>query len=426
MARLFARVREESGRLDILVNNATFLHDELIMPGPFWQKPLEMAGILDVGLRSGYVASWHAAPIMAAQGHGLIVFTSSFGANCYMHGPAYGAQKAGIDKFAHDMAVDLRPYGVAAVSLWMGPLRTARTLRVWEKHPDKYAGFAPVAETPEFTGRIIDALYRDPALMDKSGRVLIGAEAALAYGIVDAEGVQPPSYRQALGGRRRCIRRLWNRVEDAGAFALAITPLPRPLSRKRERGANKRGLLPSLRQQTRREHRRPDQPRTINPRILIRIAPGQERTRTTGIIQRQVGQIPAALRRVLIQHTDIPLPRKMHLPQRGSARQLCKALNQRVAPGKAADPVIVDMRVVRHEAGAHRVGILVIASAQVAQLERADRLRGFQPRHAVGNGGNFGHDRFPVDQASRNWYFSTLPAALTGSDVTNSTSRGTL
>lgn len=200
VAALFRRVHEETGRLDILVNNATFLHDQLIQPGPFWHKPLEMAGILDVGLRSGYVASWHAAPVMAAQGRGLIVFTSSFGANCYMHGPAYGAQKAGIDKFAHDMAVDLRPYGVAAVSLWMGPLRTARTLRVWEEHPDKYAAFAPVAETPEFTGRIIDALYRDSALMEKSGQVLIGAEAALAYGIVDAEGVQPPSYREALGG----------------------------------------------------------------------------------------------------------------------------------------------------------------------------------------------------------------------------------
>jgi NAD(P)-dependent dehydrogenase (short-subunit alcohol dehydrogenase family) len=200
VAALFQRVHAEAGRLDILVNNATHLHDELIIPGPFWKKPLEMTGILDVGLRSGYVASWHAAPIMAAQGNGLIVFTSSFGANCYMHGPAYGAQKAGVDKFAHDMAVDLRSFGVAAVSLWMGPLRTARTMRVWEKHPDKYASFAPVAETPEFTGRIIDALYRDPALLEKSGQVLVCAEAALEYGIVDAEGVQPPSYRDALGG----------------------------------------------------------------------------------------------------------------------------------------------------------------------------------------------------------------------------------
>ncbi len=64
------------------------------------------------GLRSAYVASWHAAKMMVAQGSGLIAFGSSFGGSCYMHGPAYGAQKAGIDKFAHDMGHDLRGTGV--------------------------------------------------------------------------------------------------------------------------------------------------------------------------------------------------------------------------------------------------------------------------------------------------------------------------
>jgi NAD(P)-dependent dehydrogenase (short-subunit alcohol dehydrogenase family) len=196
---LFARVREEQGKLDILVNNATYLHDQLIDRGAFWDKPLDLVRILDVGLRSAYVASYYAAPLMLAQGRGLIAFTSSFGASCYMHGPAYGAQKAGVDKFAKDMAVDLRPYGVAAVSIWMGPLRTERTMRVWEREPGKYGEFAPVAETPQFTGMVIDALYRDPKLMEKSGRVLIGAEAALEYGIVDLDGKQPPSYRQFLG-----------------------------------------------------------------------------------------------------------------------------------------------------------------------------------------------------------------------------------
>ncbi|NUT13360.1 MAG: SDR family NAD(P)-dependent oxidoreductase, partial [Cupriavidus sp.] len=38
VAALFRRVREEAGRLDILVNNATSLHDQLILPGPFWLK----------------------------------------------------------------------------------------------------------------------------------------------------------------------------------------------------------------------------------------------------------------------------------------------------------------------------------------------------------------------------------------------------
>ena len=36
---LFERVRHEQGRLDILVNNACALHDQLTAPGHFWQKP---------------------------------------------------------------------------------------------------------------------------------------------------------------------------------------------------------------------------------------------------------------------------------------------------------------------------------------------------------------------------------------------------
>lgn len=195
---LFARVQREQQRLDILVNNATYLHDRLIDKGPFWEKPLGLVDILDVGLRSAYVASWHAAPLMLARGTGLIAFTSSFGASCYMHGPAYGAQKAGVDKFARDMAVDLRAYGVAAVSIWMGMLRTERTRRVMDQEPQKYAGFWDIAETPEFTGHLLAALYRDPRRMERSGQVLIGAELALELGIND-EGRQPPSHRPMLG-----------------------------------------------------------------------------------------------------------------------------------------------------------------------------------------------------------------------------------
>lgn len=197
---LFERVKAEQGRIDILVNNATVIHDQLTEKGPFWTKPLDLVNILDVGLRSGYVASWYAAPLMAEQRNGLVVFTSSFGASCYMHGPGYGAQKVGVDKFAKDMAVDFRPYNVAAVSLWMGMLRTDRTRRVMDTEPEKYAGFWEIAETPEFTGLVIAKLYNDPQRQEKSGQVLIGAELAEAYGLCDLDGKQPPSHRPMLGG----------------------------------------------------------------------------------------------------------------------------------------------------------------------------------------------------------------------------------
>ncbi|MDJ0876990.1 MAG: SDR family NAD(P)-dependent oxidoreductase [Halieaceae bacterium] len=199
VAALFAQVRDEQGRLDILVNNATALPASITDSGPFWEKPLDQACLFDVGLRSHYVASWYAAPLLLAAGAGLVVNTSSFGGRIYMHGPAYGAGKAAIDKMAHDMAHDFRPFGVAVVSLWMGLLLTERTRAVFDAQPELYSEMAATAETPEFTGRIIDALARDAQLMEKSGQVFIGAELAQHYGVQDVDGRQPPSHRAFFG-----------------------------------------------------------------------------------------------------------------------------------------------------------------------------------------------------------------------------------
>ena len=197
-AALFREIADRSGRLDILFNNATYIHHQLIEKKPFWEKELDAARILDVGLRSAYVASWYAARMMVPQGSGLIAFGSSFGASCYMHGPAYGAQKAGIDKFAHDMEHDLRGTGVRSVSIWMGPLVTERSLIARDTNPEQYEGFLAVAENPEFTADILWAIAADPAGDDLSGRVLIGAEIAPRYAIKD-RGKEPPSYRDMLG-----------------------------------------------------------------------------------------------------------------------------------------------------------------------------------------------------------------------------------
>jgi NAD(P)-dependent dehydrogenase (short-subunit alcohol dehydrogenase family) len=198
VASLFKQIEREQGRLDILVNNATYIHHQLIEKKPFWEKDLDAVKILDVGLRSAYVASWHAAQMMVKQGRGLIGFGSSFGGSCYMHGPAYGAQKAGVDKFAHDMEHDLRGTGVVAVSIWMGPLVTERSLIARETNPEQYEGFIESAENPEFTAHILNAID-DAANRDElSGRTLIGAEIAKALAVTD-RGKERPSYREMLG-----------------------------------------------------------------------------------------------------------------------------------------------------------------------------------------------------------------------------------
>lgn len=197
--QLFERVQQEQGRLDILVNNATYLHDALTDTGPFWEKPLALTDIWGVGMRSHYTATWHAAPLLIASGGGLVVNTSSFGGRIYMHGPAYGAGKAAVDKMSHDMAVDFQPHGVAVVSIWMGLLLTERTSRVFDAEPEKYEQLMETIEHPEFTGRVIDALARDPQRMDKSGQVWIGAELGAEYEVVDVNGRQPPSHRMFFG-----------------------------------------------------------------------------------------------------------------------------------------------------------------------------------------------------------------------------------
>jgi NAD(P)-dependent dehydrogenase (short-subunit alcohol dehydrogenase family) len=198
LAALFERVERESGRLDILVNNAAYIDNALLAESPFFEKPLALSNILDVGLRCHYVASWHAARILARQKRGLIVNVSFFGAVSYFHGPAYGASKAGLDKMAADMAVDLKPFNVAAVSVWPGLIATERVLALAEQMPElkqQLAGF----ESPAFSGDVIDALYRDPKLMELSGKTLIIAELAQRYGLTEADGRQPHSLRAVMG-----------------------------------------------------------------------------------------------------------------------------------------------------------------------------------------------------------------------------------
>lgn len=196
---LFERIGRDHGRIDVLVNNAAIIRDEMMGRTKFWEEPLNVIDTLAVGVRSSYVATVFAVPLMLPQGKGLVVFTSASGAAHYAFGPAYGVPKAGVDKMAADMAVDLQGTGIAAVSLWMGSLLTQRVRDIIARSPDKLGHVLDTAETPELTGHVISRLYADPALAQLSGQTLIGAELAVKYGIRDEGGRQPPSCRDLHG-----------------------------------------------------------------------------------------------------------------------------------------------------------------------------------------------------------------------------------
>jgi NAD(P)-dependent dehydrogenase (short-subunit alcohol dehydrogenase family) len=189
VAALFARVRDEAGRLDVLVNNAFLIPRELTSGRPFWETPLSnWDDMIDVGTRSAYAASHFAGPLMVAAGRGLIVNVSSSGAVEYAWHVAYGVGKAALDRFTADAARELRPFGVAVVSLWPGLVLTERTSRVRQALATlDFDG----AESQRFTGRAVAALAADPEVLARSGRAFSSRELADAYGFRDVDGSLP-------------------------------------------------------------------------------------------------------------------------------------------------------------------------------------------------------------------------------------------
>jgi NAD(P)-dependent dehydrogenase (short-subunit alcohol dehydrogenase family) len=201
---LFDQVKRDSGHVNILVNNAAYLNEKMGIR-PFWEAPLDLADIIDVGLRCHHVATYFAAPLLIEARRGLIVNISFYG-DAKVHDPAYYASKAGLDKLAQVYADDFRSFNVAAVSLWPGYVATERLVQMTKTDPQftqiqKKFGL----ESPEFSGRIISALYDDPNLLSLSGKTLLNAEIAGPYGLTDLEGYKPKSLRAEYGGPHKAF-----------------------------------------------------------------------------------------------------------------------------------------------------------------------------------------------------------------------------
>ncbi|HEX4863812.1 MAG TPA: SDR family NAD(P)-dependent oxidoreductase [Acidimicrobiales bacterium] len=198
----FARVMSEQGRIDILVNNVFAAPDLARWLGrPFWELPTEAWDeVIDVGVRSHYMAAAHAARAMVERGGGLIVNISSSGAVQYAHNVPYGVGKAAVDKMTADMAHELSAHNVAVVSIWPGLVRTELVL-FGAKRSDDGAAMLDLgeegtfdladAESPRFVGRAAAALATDPNVIAKTGRRFAVADLAREYGFTDVDGRLP-------------------------------------------------------------------------------------------------------------------------------------------------------------------------------------------------------------------------------------------
>jgi NAD(P)-dependent dehydrogenase (short-subunit alcohol dehydrogenase family) len=134
------------------------------------------------------VASRFAAALMVRQGSGLIVNISSSGASEYAWHVAYGVGKAALDRFTRDSAQELRPHGVAVVSLWPGLVLTERNQDARDSIPGlDFTG----AESLRFTGRAVAALAADAGVLERSGGAWASRDLADSYGFTDVDGNLP-------------------------------------------------------------------------------------------------------------------------------------------------------------------------------------------------------------------------------------------
>jgi dehydrogenase/reductase SDR family protein 1 len=193
-ARAFALVAESGGELDLLVNSAWGGYERMVENGaftwalPFWQQPAHRwTSMIDAGVRAAWVCGAHAAGMMIARRRGLIVNISLWPAQKYIGNAIYGVAKAATDKLTADMAHELRPHGVAAISLYPGLVRTESVLAAASQ------GWFDLSnsESPEFLGRVIAALAADSDLPALSGSVVVAAAYAASHQISDVDGRQP-------------------------------------------------------------------------------------------------------------------------------------------------------------------------------------------------------------------------------------------
>lgn len=200
--KLFKKIKNEYGNLDILVNNVWAGYENIyqvnkpedyIFEDNFWEQPISLwDDMFDVGLRSNYIASKFAVPLMLEQNSGLIVNISFFAGRRYMSNVAYGVCKAAVDRLTQDMAHELKDDGIASVSLYPGMVRTEGVMR------NKDILDLSNSESPMFIGRAVAALAQDKKIINKTGNILIAAEVAKEYNFTDIDVKQPKSLRKEL------------------------------------------------------------------------------------------------------------------------------------------------------------------------------------------------------------------------------------
>jgi NAD(P)-dependent dehydrogenase (short-subunit alcohol dehydrogenase family) len=199
VAALAKRIADEQGgRLDVLVNDIWGGDDLTQWEVPFWKQSLEDGmALVRQAVDTHLITSWHLVPLMVARGSGLVVEVTDGVDPGYRGSFFYDLSKAGVIRLAVAQAGDLKPFGVTAVALTPGFLRSEAMLdhfgvteATWRDGVATDPHFIS-SETPMYVGRAVAALAADPDVKRFAGQVLSSWGLSEVYGFVDADGTQP-------------------------------------------------------------------------------------------------------------------------------------------------------------------------------------------------------------------------------------------
>jgi len=136
---LFARVRSEYGRVDVLFNNAGISpsDDASVLDTSLeaWQR------VQDVNLRSVFLCCKHGIPHLLEGGGGSVINTASFVAvmGAATSQISYTASKGGVLALTRELGVEFARRGVRVNALCPGPVNTPLLRELYAKDPEQVA-----------------------------------------------------------------------------------------------------------------------------------------------------------------------------------------------------------------------------------------------------------------------------------------------
>lgn len=189
--KLFDHIKQEHGRLDILVNSVFGGSENSLSPkegAGFWQRSFEQWNAMMNAPKAYLLTNRYAVPLMSETKHGLIINITFFIKDKALGNLYYDIAMNAVNRMTYAMANELKSLGITTVALCPGWMRTERVID---------AGFGPedgATESTAYVGRAVVSLAKDPFVSNEAGSILMVADLARKYNFTDIDGTQPNAF----------------------------------------------------------------------------------------------------------------------------------------------------------------------------------------------------------------------------------------